>query len=75
MAILVGSVNRRRCVIIHLKTYSCWELTLATDSNSSESSIDRSSSGDWTPTLETRQKWYKHLPNKITVRKVIFQNA
>jgi hypothetical protein len=40
MLIEVGDV-----LLLVVKTYSCWELTFATDSNSSESSLD-SRSGD-----------------------------
>jgi hypothetical protein len=48
------------------KTYSSWELTFATDSNSSDSSVGSSSSVTltWTAILETRQNWHNHLPNK-----------
>jgi hypothetical protein len=58
---LVGSVDRRRKFLLFIaKTYSCWELTFATDSNFNESSINRSSSNndldtDLTDTSELAQ--------------------
>jgi hypothetical protein len=44
IATLVGRVDRGEdALLFTMKTYSCWELMFAADSNSSESSIDSSS--------------------------------
>jgi hypothetical protein len=50
--------NTRNKNLFIAKTYSCWELTFAADSNSSESSIESSSSvsdADLTDTSELAQ--------------------
>jgi hypothetical protein len=84
MATLVGSVGRWGDVLFFIgKTYSCWELMFASYYYRSINIVRLRATVavvtvTRTPTLQTRQNWHNHLPNKSIVRygkPFFFQNG